>query len=267
MEGFEKYTGPVRQLLELGEPGNRGRMDYCSLGLKDEHVPLLIEMATDHDLNYAMSDTLEVWAPIHAMRALGQLKASSATERLLGMLGGLEEFGDDYLLEELPHVFSAFGKPALPALMAFAANRDHYVYARTTALDGILHMFKGEPSVKPEATVFLREQLGRHAEEDSFYNAFCVSGLMDLRDTESAPLIQQAMEADSVDISFCGDWEDVQIELGLLDHRITPRKSWYHPPFSTHSSEISNRRATQRKKQSNRNRAKQARKAKKRNRR
>jgi hypothetical protein len=40
---------------------------------------------------------------------------------------------------------------------------------------------------------------------------------------ESAPVMEAAFAADRVDISINGDWEDVQVELGLLPERRTPK--------------------------------------------
>jgi hypothetical protein len=34
--------------------------------------------------------------------------------------------------------------------------------------------------------------------------------------------MEQAFVADRVDLSIMGDWEDVQIDLGLLEERLTP---------------------------------------------
>ena len=35
--------------------------------------------------------------------------------------------------------------------------------------------------------------------------------------------MEAACATDNVDESVCGDWEDVQVELGLLPERLTPR--------------------------------------------
>jgi hypothetical protein len=40
--------------------------DYLQLGLASEHVPELIRMAIDEDLHFADTNSLEVWAPVHA---------------------------------------------------------------------------------------------------------------------------------------------------------------------------------------------------------
>jgi hypothetical protein len=47
-------------------------------------------------------------------------------------------------------------------------------------------------------------------------NGFLILGLVELQATEAAPLIERAFAARSVDLMVMGDWEDVQVELGLL---------------------------------------------------
>ena len=83
----EPYHDPVAQLLTLGDPRQEGRIvsewcDYPALGLTAEHVPELVRMALDDDLHWCDWERAEVWAPLHAWRALGQLRAESAVEPL-----------------------------------------------------------------------------------------------------------------------------------------------------------------------------------------
>ena len=98
-----RYQPPVERLLTYGE-SDRIRPDdwpdYPELGLGPEHVPDLIQMATDEALNEADAESTEVWAPLHAWRALGQLRAVEAVEPLLELFDRLEE--DDWVHEELP---------------------------------------------------------------------------------------------------------------------------------------------------------------------
>jgi hypothetical protein len=76
------YSSPVSELLTFGDCRDfREWPDYLDLGLRPEHVPELIELATDKELNWADPESLEVWAPVHAWRALGQLRAVPAIER------------------------------------------------------------------------------------------------------------------------------------------------------------------------------------------
>jgi hypothetical protein len=46
-------------------------------------------------------------------------------------------------------------------------------------------------------------------------NSFLVLGLVELQATEAAPLMERAFRARKVDPMIMGDWEDVQVELGL----------------------------------------------------
>jgi hypothetical protein len=78
--------------------------DYLALGLGPEHIPDLIRMATDEKLHWADSESLEVWSPIHAWRALGQLRAESTVEPLLGLLHRIDDDQDDWVGEEIPEV-------------------------------------------------------------------------------------------------------------------------------------------------------------------
>ena len=98
------YPPPVARLLELGNKATGATwMDYLEPGLGPEHVPDLIRMATDEQLNEGDAERPETWAPVHAWRALGQLRAESAVEPLLEVAGKLED--DDYAQADLGRVF------------------------------------------------------------------------------------------------------------------------------------------------------------------
>jgi len=81
------YPPPVSELLTLGDCSKIGAWpDYLALGLGPQHIPDLIRMALDEELHWADSDSLDVWLPVHAWRALGQLRAEAAVEPLAGLL-------------------------------------------------------------------------------------------------------------------------------------------------------------------------------------
>jgi PBS lyase HEAT-like repeat-containing protein len=129
-----RYQPPVGRLLTYGE-SDRIRLDdwpdYRELGIGPEHVPDLIQMATDEALNEADAESTEVWAPLHAWRALGQLRAVEAVEPLLELFDRLED--DDWVHEELPVVFGLIGPAALPALAAYLADLLHTDSSRISA--------------------------------------------------------------------------------------------------------------------------------------
>jgi hypothetical protein len=95
--------------------------------------------------------------------------------------------------------------------------------------------------VRDDAVELLTHRLAQFETHDAELNAFLVWGLLDLRATEPAAMaaMEAAHAADAVDISLCGDWEDVQVELGLLAERRTPRPRYGLGAFDTrHVSEL-----------------------------
>jgi len=118
-----EYAEPVVRLLAFGD-SRRKDITNCvaALGLNQSHIPELIRMATDLDLHRAESGTSDVWAPIHAMRALGQLRAERAIEPLMGLLEDMERFEDYYYHPEFSHVVGEIGSAAIPPLQHYLAD-------------------------------------------------------------------------------------------------------------------------------------------------
>ena len=215
------YPPPVSQLLELGEEAvTRPWMDYLELGLGPEHVPDLVRMATDERLHELDDQRPELWAPVHAWRALGQLRAEAAVEPLLELADRLEE--DDYSRSELALVFGLIGPAALPALARVAADVDANPWVRTIAINGLDKLAKGDESARDEVVPVLLAAMEKWEENDDLVNAYLVDLLAELRVVEAAPLMEQAFAAGSVDVFLRGDWEAVQMELGLIEKRRTP---------------------------------------------
>jgi hypothetical protein len=68
----------------------------------------------------------------------------------------------------------------------------------------------------------LSQQLEKYTQQDANFNGMLVGCLVDLNAVEAAPVMEQAFAANQVDLMLQGDWEEVQIQLGLLTKRITP---------------------------------------------
>lgn len=220
------YPHPVSKLLDLGECG-RGTnwLDYLALSLGPEHVPDLIRMALDEDLHAAESDSDAVWAPVHAWRALAQLGAAEAVRPLTTLLRRIDEHDDDWVNEELPGVFSRIGPTAIPVLADYLQEDDYGLFARIAAADALAEISIRHPTARHEALDALTAALKHYDELDPGLNAFLIEALVDLDAVEAASLIEQAFDAGRVDPTVMGDWDDVQVELGLLDRptRVRPR--------------------------------------------
>ena len=219
------YRPPVDKLLTLGQPKRHGPgVDYTGLGISREHVPELIRMATDEALNSAPSKTLFVWAPVHAWWALAQLRAEEAIVPLLGLLRRIDEANDDWVGEDLPRALAAIGPAAIPPLMEYLANPAHGEWARVAAAGTLGRIGQQYAEARGECVARLTAQLTRFADQPIHLNALLISPLLDLRAVEAAPIMEKAFASGRVDETVAGDWEDVQIELGIKTQREHARK-------------------------------------------
>ena len=210
------YTASVAKLLTYGKAeGDAPEQwpNYPELGLGPEQIPDLIRMATDARLNWADSESLEVWAPIHAWRVLGQLRAEAAVEPLLSLFEDLEE--SDWAWEELPEVLSMIGPTALPALAAYIADVSIDEEARISAIPSVEKIGLRWPEARPASVALLTKQLEQFPANTPEINGFLIVGLVELKAAEALPLIERVFAAKHVDPTIMGDWADVQVEFGL----------------------------------------------------
>jgi Protein of unknown function (DUF1186) len=216
------YTSPVDKLLTFGkaEPVDWDQWpNYLELGLSLEHVPELIRMATDLELRGRESkegeeEDPEFWAPVHALRALGQLQAADAAETLVNML--TETKDDNWIQEELPQIYVLIGPAIIPALTAYLADSTYDKYSRGNATESLAEIGKKYPETRSECITAISKQLEVFEENDYELNAFLIICLTDLKAIETLPVIERAFEADRVD-DFIVDLDDVLVDFGLKE--------------------------------------------------
>jgi hypothetical protein len=219
------YSPPVDQLLKLGDCRSGARPPYRVMGFTLEHVPELIRMSIDPELNRGDSESDEIWAPIHAWRVLGLLRAEEAIEPLLGMLPEFED--STWPGEEYPDVFGHIGPAAIPALSRYVADRSQGTWHRATCADALTKIGAAWPEARGECIAPLARLLEDSAEDDDVLLGSVVNYLLDLNAVEAAPAMERAFAEKRVDLSAAGDWEDIQVELGLLEERITPARNYF----------------------------------------
>ena len=217
------YTDPVARLLALGKPPAGPWPDYVAeYGLTESDVPALAQMVQDETINYAPTDSNRVWASLHAWRALGQLGVEEGIEGLLSALYAIEEEIDDWMMREMPVAMGMLGPGVLPALSAYLVSADHGLWPRVLVSRGVGQVGQQHPAARERAVEILAAQLARHESQDAYLNATLVADLTDLEAVEAEEVMAAAFAAGNVDLAVQGDWEEVQIKLGLLDERQTP---------------------------------------------
>lgn len=221
----DSYSPPVNQLLDLGDPRDTpGWADYLALGLQPEHISELVRMATDPSLNEAESDSAEVWAPLHAWRALAQLHAVEAAGPLTTLFRRVDEDQDDWVGEDLPEAFGRLGPGAIPILTTYLADGANGLWARVAAAYSLEKIGTRHPQGREACVAALAGQLEQFARQDPSLNGTLVGFLLDLNAVEAATVIERAFAADQVDEIVAGDWEDVQVAFGLKSRREQPRQ-------------------------------------------
>jgi hypothetical protein len=213
------------QLAALAAQGNPpGRWaDYRSLGLSEADVPALIDLMVDRELNVS-PDPAEHWLPLHAWRALGQLRAVEAIEPLIKLRIDL---GDDYLGTDFRKAMAAIGPAAIAPLAATLRREELEPFTRASLAEALAAIGAAHPATAEDVAAIVAGCLEQYAKHTPTLNALLISALLDVRAVQHADLIGRVMTSGPIDERVCGDWEDVQIELGLLDSRITP------PPHRT----------------------------------
>lgn len=157
------YSPPVSQLITLGEPkpintDHKKWLNYLELGLGPENIPDLIRLATDLDFYDAWDNEdeiskIEYWGPVHAWRALGQLKAEAAIEPLLPLFEERED--DDWAGEELPFVYAMIGPAAIPALTRHLAETHDTYWPPIQASFALTEIAKAHPETRTQVVNIL----------------------------------------------------------------------------------------------------------------
>lgn len=224
------YLSPLDRLLALSLP-QFGRYkpwpDYLAMGFAAEHVPELMRMVLDEELEAGDGDEPATYGPVHAWRTLGLLRAEQAVEPLMWRL----ETDDDWAKEEIPAVLGMIGPAAFEPLRATLARRsqDPEPWGAGAAASGLVEIAQRHPEMRDAAVASLSRQLRWWARHEPVLNTMLIHDLVELKAVEAAPLMEAAFAANAVDTMHDDDWEDVQVALGLLPERITPPPVWVRP--------------------------------------
>jgi hypothetical protein len=205
----DRYPEPVHGLMKLGDPGEN-MPDYARMGFSAEHVPALIQMATDTELHFESPDEDAVWGPVHAWRTLGFLAATEAIDPLTRFLRENAVDADGYIPTEIPLALSQLGPPALPSLYDILRGGPYPPESQLGAIMGMSLLAEIFPrECRTGCCGLLQQQLEQFDENDPGTNAALISQLRRLRATEAEPIIARAMAAGAVDEEALDTYKDI----------------------------------------------------------
>jgi len=198
-------------------------------------VPELIRMAQDEVLYTAPPGSKAGWAPIHAWRALGQMEAQEAILPLLGLLHRIDEQEDEWLLSEIPSVMAQIGPSAIDPVIEYLVDSANPEHARICASSVLAEIAVCHPDHRHECVAGISAQLAHSAEQDESFNGFLICDLLDLDAREAAPIIEKAFAQKKVDEAIAGDWEGIQVLLGI---KLGKQGSGFQPTKSFQKSKV-----------------------------
>jgi hypothetical protein len=207
----------LSELREAGQHPDRALLDRIA-ALGPAVIPALIEIATDESLHFAETDSPAVWAPLHAVQLLGELRAVEAIEPLLPLFAWED---DDWIAYALADAFGQIGAPAVPALTGLLQDRAHDIWMRARVASALTAIAERHPELRAEVVSILTARLDpaeSRTPDDETFNGFIICELLDLTATESLPAILRAYSEDRVDRLVVDD-QDVWRELGLSPGR------------------------------------------------
>lgn len=202
-------------LFRLGEPPDDwDAIDYTAKGVSAADAESLGQLAAQWCIDEGWESPAS-WAPVHAWRALAQLRAGEGVAPLLGMLNRLVLLTDIWHVEELPRVFAAIGAAAVEPVGAFLRNCDNLFPARIIAADALDGLGNCHRACRDACVKHLDDALAHAEDNDRSLNGFIIGALVDLQAAQCAATIERAYAGCHVDISIVGRWEDVRYDLRL----------------------------------------------------
>ena len=205
--------------------------DYvAALELTDDDVPTLVAVIREDAHASQAGEAVEPsdpegdaeFAPVHAWRALAQMGAARAIHDLIAVTDIMEETRDDCFLEEFEDVAGLMGPATLPPLRSALADPEHHQSSRISFAHAVKRVGEWHADARKQAVSVLCGQIGRYAENPRSLNAFLVSCLMDLGGKEASEIIESAFAEDHIDLSVCGNWNEVKHRHGIEERGLVP---------------------------------------------
>ncbi len=213
----------IQQLMRIGQPDwNREWPDYIAeYQLNANDIQDLLALFKDDQIEPGEGQPPQIWASLHAWRALGQLGDPAAIVPIIHSFDTCH--ADEAALEELSTVIAMFGAPAIPALAEYWQRPGKDEFAYVMALDSLAKIAAKHPDTRDQILAIFANYMAEPEQAFRVLNALLIAHLVELEARELIDDISRLFAMECVDLSCNGDVEDVEIELGLRDHRSTPK--------------------------------------------
>lgn len=170
------------------------------LATGDGAIGPLLELATDSELIYEQPPLC--YAPLHALRLLGELGSTKIIEPLLLAYpvdnGYTEEHSPPEAWDnELPQILGRLGEVAVEPLWAYVDDQEKSVESRGAALSALAYATALTPELRDTVVAGLRERLGQS--EDKTFTGHVLAALANIGVAEVYPEALALYRAGRVD--------------------------------------------------------------------
>ena len=203
--------------------------NYIQIGFTLDDVNELLAIALDDDLYYYnCKEEGLLFAPCHALMALGQLKSVEVFDNILLQFKKEYVEEDDYYRSAMIYYFSKIANDKLNLLLTFYLDSSNILYDRMLILESLEKAYEHDIIPLEPFEKAMLEYLNNENELDDGLNAMSICNLKNYTHHKHIELIRETFYTKPVDTFFAGDLEDIEIELGLRDQRETPRLNMFN---------------------------------------
>ncbi len=191
------YAEPAKILLEWGWDLDNDRIARQAQNTAKWRptIPELARMALDEGLLEGWPGEPASWAPYHALRMLGHLRAHEQAGPLLALL----DRQNDWLSDQLIPVWAQMGLKAAPVLWGYLGDLSRPPKQRGLVLGGLEKLAEAFPDERMEIINELIERLQAAPVDDAKMNAYMVFVLNRMGATQAKAVIEAAFEHGKID--------------------------------------------------------------------
>jgi hypothetical protein len=221
----KSYSEKLQPLFELGSDFLvRNRFNYDKFEFTQDDIDELIGLATDNSYKFIDYKEHEVlverffYGTIHAVNVLGKIKAVESIDFILKKMEEESE-GNEYFLEAFVSYVTNMGINGLDYFEKYIFEKPE-VYELISIFDGMDYMLEEEPNSASR----IAEIMIRYLKNEKTHPAplsFAISTLINIGEDKHIDLIRETFKTKDVDTLLRGDIEDIEIELGIREKKVT----------------------------------------------
>lgn len=183
MTGSQNGATPIRELGEVFEV--QPWLDYRAVLPADEYrEPYLLSLLNDDSFAHAPEGSPLPWVPLHAWRALGQMRSLALIDPVLRLA---EDDAYIHAYSDFEKLSAELGEPAIDPLVAILADQTRSVCSRTLSAVGLGAIGRtAAGATRSRIIEELMDQIRNHA-ADGWINGAAAGALIAMQEHAVGP--------------------------------------------------------------------------------